>query len=578
MNLRQLLGSFGLCNMLLGCLLSSGVGSACTRFVPQDGESTGEQTSEGSAGTQASGSFSDGTQSTGEKGVGDLTSPDTSAAGGIPSGNTLTSSASGGESAGNSSSGGESTEEPGPVETSSEPETPDCKDGDEKSCNEDEAGQEIQFPGGVAQGSCRAGKKTCTGGSWSACVGAIAPKPKDTCELGNDDNCNGRPTDHCNCAVGETQECGSDVGECRKGKLTCTAQGTWGETCEGEVKPKKEICDGRADENCDGKPDIENCECINGRTEPCGVHTVGACRQGTRTCSDGTWGRCIGEILPVPERCDGRGIDEDCDGRADKADSDCDCIIGERRGCRLAGRLGDCALGESQCFNGRWGACRARFRPSTEVCGIPKGSNNASLDPRTGDEDCDGKVDESDVTNGFMPSDPNSEGQLYMLDRDGDGWGAIGKKKSDVLRRYCNSRVHEVPEGFVRAVTGRAETDCGDCPGSGAIVNPGYSGKYMNMPNRCLEEVNWRNGAYDYNCLRGEEKKYLMTGNCDIEELGESCEIPGEGIWDGGGKPPACGETSMWINPSDCIADIVDGKKACVPKDMTAPLNEQLCR
>ncbi|MEW6432677.1 MAG: hypothetical protein AB1730_14330 [Myxococcota bacterium] len=59
----------------------------------------------------------------------------------------------------------------------------------------------------------------------------------------------------------------------------------------------------------------EACECIAGKTRPCGSN-VGACKQGFQECTrEGTWGACTGGIEPTEEVCDGR--DNDCDGRTD---------------------------------------------------------------------------------------------------------------------------------------------------------------------------------------------------------------------------------------------------------------------
>ena len=51
-------------------------------------------------------------------------------------------------------------------------------------------------------------------------------------------------------------------------------------------------------------------------TGPVGTALVGECRNGLRTCSGGRWGRCVGQIRPVPEKSNQK--DDDCDGQVDE--------------------------------------------------------------------------------------------------------------------------------------------------------------------------------------------------------------------------------------------------------------------
>ena len=55
------------------------------------------------------------------------------------------------------------------------------------------------------------------------------------------------------CTAGQTQSCGSSVGECVAGTQSCSSGGTW-LACGGGVEPQTEICDG-LDNNCDGVVD-----------------------------------------------------------------------------------------------------------------------------------------------------------------------------------------------------------------------------------------------------------------------------------------------------------------------------------
>jgi len=119
------------------------------------------------------------------------------------------------------------------------------------------------------------------------------------------------------------------------------------------------------DNNCDGTVD-EGCGCVAGDTRACGV-SKGQCKQGTQTCSGGTWGQCVGEGTPVAEICD--AVDNDCDGQTDEdLTRACSTIYGS---------------GTETCSLGGYSSCTAP-QPSAEICdGL--------------DNDCDGTVDGANV-------------------------------------------------------------------------------------------------------------------------------------------------------------------------------------
>lgn len=167
----------------------------------------------------------------------------------------------------------------------------------DKMIDEDEAGMKMTRD---CSNGCGAGIQVCEKGEWSACDAPAAQT--ETCN-GKDDDCDGFVDNGFECAAGDTQPCGSDVGECRKGEQQCTGSCTWG-SCVGDVEPQDEVCEGSKDEDCDGTVD-NGCGCSAGETKSC-------CGGTSIECANGKWPSCP---TPPPELCNGQ--DDDCSGVAD---------------------------------------------------------------------------------------------------------------------------------------------------------------------------------------------------------------------------------------------------------------------
>ncbi|MBD3252798.1 hypothetical protein GF386_03645 [Candidatus Pacearchaeota archaeon] len=247
---------------------------------------------------------------------------------------------------------------------------PEFCDGKDNDCDGDvDEDLTLETYCGVGACSDNTGVQTCVNGEWvgDTCdpyEGATDEK----CDGKIDDDCDGAVDEGCNCINNETKDCGSNIGECKKGTQTCI-NGQWSE-CENVIPPIHEICDAK-DNDCDGLID-ENLT----RPTTCGV---GVCsgNTGFETCTYGVWGdnTCYPYEGASEELCN--GINDDCDGSIDEG---CACLEGETQICGVD--IEPCTKGIQYCgIDGKWGECTGGIQPTDEEC------NQI-------DDDCDGNVDE----------------------------------------------------------------------------------------------------------------------------------------------------------------------------------------
>jgi hypothetical protein len=103
---------------------------------------------------------------------------------------------------------------------------------------------------------------------------------------------------------------------------------------------------------------------------PAGTAGVGVCRAGIQSCIAGAWSRCVGQVTPTGEACNGQ--DDDCNGAVD-----------DRLGMFTCG-LGACQKSVAACAGGVPGVCVADTGSGLDQCdGVDNNCNGAI------DEDCD---------------------------------------------------------------------------------------------------------------------------------------------------------------------------------------------
>ncbi len=220
------------------------------------------------------------------------------------------------------------------------------------------------------------------GDEWGLGPGCIGVDCDDTSALVNpaadeicdsiDNDCDGNRDEN---PIGANEDCDTGFeGVCAAGRRFCVdglldcvpAREPTAESCDNVDND----CDGVIDEGEDGQPLVE--ACYNG---PAGTEDVGACRAGTRSCSEGRFSQCDGQVLPFVEVCD--GVDNDCDGEVDEG------FPGAGQPCDVLDGVGICATGRTQCTEEGRLICAQITFPSEEACdGV--------------DNDCDGSTDEGD--------------------------------------------------------------------------------------------------------------------------------------------------------------------------------------
>ncbi|MEE2786438.1 MAG: MopE-related protein [Myxococcota bacterium] len=267
----------------------------------------------------------------------------------------------------------------------------------------------------------------------------------------------------------------------------CTFSDPPVETCNGI----DDDCDGRIDES-DSDPAMDNEGESVPLTQACGTDE-GQCEQGIQTCIDGTFGACVGGVVPTDEVCD--QLDNDCDGVADNGFD----LDNDQRHCGACGIV--CPTPNnttSQCLAGQ---CQTRCLPNTydyddePGCEYECVVDSPEVEACNGlDDDCDGRIDEdfnlaTDLSNcgrcgTRCPIPTNTSNQCvagqcstaclpYTYDYDDEPGCEYECEPSDTASEVCNGADDDcdgqIDEDFV-GVGGVCSIGDGACISRGVLV------------------------------------------------------------------------------------------------------------
>ncbi|MDB4960735.1 MAG: Myxococcales trans domain protein [Myxococcales bacterium] len=208
---------------------------------------------------------------------------------------------------------------------------------------------------------CAAGFVDVNGVRIDGCEYQCTPTGMELCD-GADNDCDGTADDNVINAGGSCASTSPPRGVCIANGTTVCAAGML--ICSGATEATAETCDA-LDNDCDGAPD-------DGISQSCytgamGTSGIGVCRPGSSTCAGGTFGGCVGQVLPMNEICN--NLDDDCNSVIDNGPNGMPISQTCYGGPMGTAGIGTCRSGTQTCAFGAFGTCAGEVRPRADVCG-----------------------------------------------------------------------------------------------------------------------------------------------------------------------------------------------------------------
>jgi hypothetical protein len=343
---------------------------------------------------------------------------------------------------------------------------------------------------------------------------------------GADDNCNG-VKDEGDPEGGEACTVPGKLGECVAGTTHCTMGSV---KCVQNSPAAAELCDGK-DNDCDGQ--IDNAPTDVGAA--CTTTQPGICKDGTMQCISGAL-ECVAAKQPKAETCN--GLDDDCDGTVD------DGFAGSGDPCEIAGKLGECQPGQTNCLGGTNGCTPNQPNPLPEMC---DGKDN----------DCNGSIDDPASVNGIVCTSPYP------------GICALGKTQCAAGLSTCIPDIQ--PGSQVETCNGK-DDDCNGTADDGANIKIECAVKYSSA----LNVIDWKctGGVCQVGGCVGSYKD--CDGNpangCEINAASDpsQCGECGKTCSSANGQAVcAAGICQILCNPGfgDCDANLANGCESQLVSD-----------